>query len=421
MRPAFVLIASFITLLSPAAARAQDCLGCHGDRATATALAGDSVKGARLFVDAAALKGSVHGKMGFDCTTCHQSISGYPHTRVTPVDCGACHGDAAKQIAGSVHGRLNSTTGTAPAGCPDCHAPHYVLPARDPASRVNRLTQFKVCATCHSDSTHMARFGQANATAVNTYLESVHGRALLEKGLSIAPVCTDCHGQQGTGAHEIQPVSRPASPMNRARVVATCGNCHQGIVNAYARGIHGKMYAAGNPDVPTCIDCHREHGIQPITSPSSSVYPTHIAGTCSRCHEREDLNSRYGLPSSRRDTYLGSFHGIALEAGQLRVANCESCHGSHEILPSSDTASSINPAHLAQTCGRCHPGIGARVTEGKIHVASVKQDINLFAFSLQLLYYALIAGTVLFSAGMIALDQYRHRVVDPRRKGKDHG
>jgi hypothetical protein len=52
---------------------------------------------------------------------------------------------------------------------------------------------------------------------------------------------------------------------------------------------------------------------------------------------------------------------------------------------------------------------------------SVKRDINVFAFSLQLLYYALIGGTVLFAIGMIALDQYRHRVVDPRRRGKDHG
>lgn len=421
MRPRFVLLALLATPLAAPAARAQDCLGCHGDRSTAAALAGDSAKGARLFVDPAAYKGSVHGKMGFDCTTCHQSIAGYPHTSVAPVNCGGCHGDAAQQLAASVHGRASPETGTVPAGCPDCHGSHDILPITDPASLVYRLTQFRTCATCHSDSAYMARFGQSNSATVRTYLQSVHGRALLEKGLSIAPVCTDCHGQKGTGAHQIQPVSSPQSPMNRDHVVATCGGCHQGIVNLYARGIHGRMYAEGNPDVPTCVDCHTEHGIQSITSPTSSVYPTHIAGTCSRCHEREDLNSRYGLPSARRDTYLGSFHGIALEAGQLTVANCESCHGSHGILPSSDSASTISPAHLAQTCGRCHPGIGERVTEGKIHVASVKQDINVFAFSLQLLYYVLIGGTVVFALAMIALDQYRHRVVDPRRRGKDHG
>jgi hypothetical protein len=146
------------------------------------------------------------------------------------------------------------------------------------------------------------------------------------------------------------------------------------------------------------------------------VYPSRIPGTCGACHARQDLNAKYGLPSARRETYLGSFHGIALEAGQLTVANCESCHGAHDIRPSSDPASSIAPGNLTATCGRCHPGIGARVSEGKIHVASVRQDINLAAWIVQKLYYLLIAAIVLFAAAMIALDQYRHRVVDPRRR-----
>ncbi len=387
----------------------------------ATTLAGDSAKGARLFVDPAAFKSSVHGKLGFSCTMCHQGMSDYPHTRVTPVDCSGCHNGTKDQLAKSVHGRVHPVTGTAPATCADCHGSHYIRRPTDPKSSVNRLTQFETCAMCHSDREKMARFGQENVEAVPTYLESVHGRALVEKGLSVAPVCTDCHGRQGTGAHQIQVVASPESPVNRAHVVETCGRCHGGIVQAYDRGIHGKMYQQGNRDVPTCVDCHTEHGVRAITNPGSSVYPTHIARTCSKCHEREDLNVRYGLPSSRRDTYLGSFHGIALEAGQLTVANCESCHGAHDILPSSDSASSVNPANLVRTCGRCHPGIGERVREGKIHVASVRHDINLFAFGVQWLYYVLIAGIVLFAATMIALDQYRHRVVDPRRRGKSHG
>ena len=100
---------------------------------------------------------------------------------------------------------------------------------------------------------------------------------------------------------------------------------------------------------------------------------------------------------------------------------CASCHGAHEILPSSDTASSISPKHLEQTCGSCHPGIGAGVTQGKIHVASVRADINGFAWGVQWFYYLLIAGIIAFAASMIALDQYRHRVVDPRRRGDGHG
>jgi hypothetical protein len=386
----------------------------------ASSLAADSAAGARLFVDPAGFQSSIHGQIGFTCTMCHQSISDYPHERVTPVDCGGCHGPAKDELEGSVHGRVHPTSGTVPATCADCHGSHDIRRPVDPQSAVYRLTQFQACASCHSDPARMARFGQGVVEAVPTYIESVHGRALIHKGLSVAPVCTDCHGQPGTGAHEVQIVASPASPMNRAHVIETCGRCHQGIVTAYRQGIHGRKFTEGNTDVPTCVDCHTEHAIQSITSPGSSVYPSRVAGTCLACHEREDLNARYGLPSARRQTYLGSFHGIAMVSGQLTAANCESCHGAHDIRPSSDSTSSVAPANLVATCGRCHPGIGARVTEGKIHVASVREDINLFAYGVQWFYYLLIAGIVLFAAGMIALDQYRHRVVDPRLRGHGH-
>jgi hypothetical protein len=386
----------------------------------ASSLAADSAAGARLFVDPAVFRNSIHGQMGFTCTMCHPSISDYPHERVTPVDCGACHGPARDELLGSVHGKVHPIGGTVPATCADCHGSHGIRRPADPESAVYRLTQFQACAGCHSDPEHMARFGQGIVEAVPTYLESVHGRALIEKGLSVAPVCTDCHGQPGTGAHEVQIVASPASPMNRAHVIETCGRCHEGMVTAYRQGIHGQKLAQGNADVPTCVDCHTEHAVQPITSPGSSVYPSRIPSTCLACHEREDVNARYGLPSARRQSYLGSFHGIALVSGQLTAANCESCHGSHDIRPASDSMSSVAPANLVATCGRCHPGIGARVTEGKIHVASVREDINLFAYGVQCFYYLLIAGIILFAAGMIALDQYRHRVVDPRRRGHGH-
>ncbi|MBI3983251.1 MAG: cytochrome c3 family protein [Gemmatimonadetes bacterium] len=410
------------SVLGATALRAQDsCTACHGDRAMAASLASDSALAALLFVDPAAYRASVHGQLGFTCTLCHQGISDYPHGPVVPVDCAACHTQAGQELAQSVHGRPHPATGANPATCADCHTGHQIFRSSDPRSTVNRLTQFEGCARCHSDAERMRRFGQEDTATVQSYLTSVHGRGLLEKGLTIAPVCTDCHGERGTGAHEILPTSDSASPMSRARVVDTCARCHGGIKAAYDQSVHGAMFAGGNPDVPTCIECHTEHAVQPVASAASSVYPTHIAQTCTACHDREDLNDRYGLPTERRRTYLGSFHGIALEAGQLTVANCESCHGSHRILPSTDTASSVHPANLQTTCGSCHPGIGAGVAEGRVHIASVREDINLFAYGVQWLYYLLIAGIVLFAVSMISLDQYRHWVVDPRRRRPSHG
>ncbi len=409
-------LAGLLRLAPPAGAQEEACAACHADRGTMVSLLGDSTAAQRLVVDLEGFRQSVHGRQGFGCTMCHQQIGEFPHGRVARVDCAGCHPGPGRQLAASVHGRPHPATGNVPATCADCHGTHDIRPPGDPKSTVYRLAQFEVCARCHADSARMARFGKQNVQPVRSYLESVHGQALTRKGLSIAPVCTDCHGRRGTGAHEVRAAADSTSPVSRAHVVATCGRCHSGIVQAYQQGIHGQQYARGNPDVPTCIQCHREHAVQPITSPRSSVYPSRIPGTCSACHARQDLNAKYGLPSARRETYLGSFHGIALEAGQLTVANCESCHGAHDIRPSSDPASSIAPGNLTTTCGRCHPGIGARVSEGKIHVASVRRDINLAAWIVQKLYYLLIAGIVLFAAAMIALDQYRHRVVDPRRR-----
>ena len=55
-------------------------------------------------------------------------------------------------------------------------------------------------------------------------------------------------------------------------------------------------------------------------------------------------------------TYVESFHGLALKGGNPTVANCSSCHGVHDILPSSDPMSSVNPKDLPQTCGQLPSG-----------------------------------------------------------------
>jgi formate dehydrogenase gamma subunit len=50
----------------------------------------------------------------------------------------------------------------------------------------------------------------------------------------------------------------------------------------------------------------------------------------------------------------------------------------HNILASSDPNSTINPKNLPQTCGRCHPGAGARFAISQVHVvAGVKQPLTL--------------------------------------------
>ena len=413
--------AVMLVAFSTSSAKAQDmCLACHSNHDFMVTVAGDSAAAERLYVEPEVFAESVHGQLGFTCALCHTGMTGYPHDDVVPVNCGGCHSAASERIAASIHGQPHPETGEAAATCGDCHTDHHILRPGDPESTVYRLTQFEVCATCHEDAEKMGRFGQENVETVSTYLSSVHGRGLLEKGLSVAPVCTDCHADEGTGTHGILAVADSSCPVNWCQVSQRCGECHAGIMAQYDRSIHGEMFKQGNPDTPTCVNCHTEHGVARVASHESSVNPIHVAQTCTACHDREDFNEKYGIEVDRGRSFEASFHGIALEGGQLTVANCESCHGSHEILPSSNPESLIHPANLVVSCGRCHPGIGEGVAQGNIHVVSFAEENKLLGLTVQIFYIAVIGVTVLYAFGLIFVDQYRHWIVDPRRRGGRH-
>jgi len=78
--------------------------------------------------------------------------------------------------------------------------------------------------------------------------------------------------------------------------------------------------------------------------------------------------ARYGIEADQVETFEESFHGIAVRFGSKRVANCASCHGTHDIRPSDDPASSVNPANIPRTCGKCHPGANPNYARGKMHI-----------------------------------------------------
>jgi formate dehydrogenase gamma subunit len=224
--------------------------------------------------------------------------------------------------------------------CVSCHADVTVKHPDDnvPLKPVN-------CATCHEQQTE-------------SYNASVHGLAL-KAGHDDAATCQDCHD-----SHEIVPANLPASPLNYSHLAQTCGACHDQEVRDWAMSVHGRAMAAGVRDAPTCTDCHSEHKIQALknTSPKAS------AEVCSRCHASERLNTKYNLPGDRVKTFFESYHGLAAQYGSTVAANCGSCHGYHKILPSTDPRSTINKAHLVETCGKCHPGADEKFASGKIHV-----------------------------------------------------
>jgi cytochrome b subunit of formate dehydrogenase len=338
------------------------CLECHA----ATDLTTKRPDGTEvsLAVAETLYAASVHGQAGLACTDCHSGIADLPHDEELPaVSCGDCHSDALSAYAGSVHGVAAAAGDRAAPMCIDCHGTHGILPSASAESPTHKSNQPSLCATCHSDPAVVARHGISAHAPLDAYLRSVHGRTLLVEKNEAAPTCATCHG-----AHDTRSSEDPASHVYKARVPETCGACHSREAAAYSQSVHGVAVARGNPDAPACNDCHGEHQIEPPSSPTSLVYPKTLAETtCTRCHENLILAQRYGFPPDRGATFRQTYHGLATQLGGLPVANCASCHGIHDILPSSDDRSTINPANLQATCGHCHPDASEAFTKISVH------------------------------------------------------
>jgi nitrate/TMAO reductase-like tetraheme cytochrome c subunit len=102
---------------------------------------------------------------------------------------------------------------------------------------------------------------------------------------------------------------------------------------------------------------------------------------------------------------MSSYHGIASRLGDVTVANCASCHGVHDIKPSSDPTSSINPRNLTKTCGKCHPGSSKQFVSHKIHVEKVEQE-SLGASLAKKFYSIFIPSLVGFFVIFIGVELY---------------
>ena len=136
----------------------------------------------------------------------------------------------------------------------------------------------------------------------------------------------------------------------------------------FQRSVHGTAVMRGVLHAPTCIGCHGDHTIQSAADTSSSIGKLRVAAeTCARCHASIRITEMHNLPIEVVKDFRGSFHGLAGAIGDRRVANCASCHGYHDIRPSSSPFSRIHRASLGSTCGECHPGATERFAQGGVH------------------------------------------------------
>jgi cytochrome b subunit of formate dehydrogenase len=229
------------------------CLGCHGEK-----------------ISASAFDASVHGKNG--CTSCHVDLTDverHEKGELVPgkVQCERCHQLVASRYYVSVH----MSNGVS---CTDCHSGiHSVTPWKNDKRKV-----VEICKQCHDKE-------------ATDYLQSIHGKSLMA-GNQDSPACSDCHG-----LHDIMPLGNPNSAHRKRFHSLVCMKCHSNekmmkrngvftvAVQTYENSYHGKNFRLGFPGrVAGCADCHTSHSVLPAGDPKSTVNPKNLVHTCGKCH-----------------------------------------------------------------------------------------------------------------------------------------
>jgi nitrate/TMAO reductase-like tetraheme cytochrome c subunit len=345
----------------PAPPTNEDCQTCHGDPSTTRA------NGQPVVVLPDRFAGSIHGSLA--CVDCHRDLAKpveFPHPeKLAKVNCGTCHDTASQQYELGIHALArHRDRNSRAATCLDCHGgnAHEILPSSDPNSATNKLKIAETCATCHGNKAPITLSGGRSGAVAAMFQDSIHGQALVKKGLIVAPTCSDCHSN-----HDIIPKRMPDSPVARKTVPATCGKCHEGIRHDFAQGVHGAKLAGGNPNAPNCASCHTAHGIERT---DTAKWQLHAIEQCGTCH-KESLA-----------TYRDTFHGQVTALGFTPVAKCVDCHGPHKVFPKNDPRSPVHEANLVKTCGECHSSANGNFVKYNPHAN--KHDKS----RLPALYYA---------------------------------
>jgi len=388
-----------------------ECLGCHSDNNLKRGAGPAS--GTLVFVAEDALKGTPHET--FNCVDCHADLKELPHPpHLGEPACGGCHPQADEEHKASIHGIAEAKENPDAPRCYDCHGKHQIKRKAELDSPINQKNVAVTCARCHANpgTTKRNHFNMANP--LKDYQESVHFHGI-QSGLKAA-TCSECHGN-----HLIRKSMDPRSNTNRANIPKTCGKCHAGILKIYDKSIHGVALANGVPDAPVCTDCHGEHRTGSKTDPSSTIYPLNISSnTCSRCHNDKKIMGRYGIDTARTSSYNDSYHGLALKGGQTLTANCSSCHGSHEILEAADPRSTVNPANIVRTCGKCHKTANENFARIPVHTHFLVQGTYEWgAEVVRWLYIALIVLTIgaMMAHNAVILSHYIRQKLQQRRQG----
>jgi len=335
------------------------CLACHAEPGLRTALPSGEVLS--LYVSSLVFDSSAHGQQGLTCIDCHAAVGPFPHP-----------------------------------------------PLEAQTRREFSLQLYAVCQDCHADEYALTQ-------------DSVHQRASAA-GRSEAAVCTDCHG-----SHDIQRMTDADTgrllPEARLRIPQTCARCHSTIFDKYLTSVHGSaLVGEGNPDVPTCIDCHGVHNIE---DPTTAAFRLASPSLCAHCHTDPERMDKYGLSTQVLQTYVADFHGTTVTIfeklspdAETNKPVCFDCHGVHDIARTDDPEKGLQiRENLLARCQRCHPEATSNFPDAWLSHYIPSPDNTPLVYAVDIFYKLFIPATLGGMAVLVGLDaswQIRRRMKSRR-------
>lgn len=339
----------------------RDCLECHAKKDLKTVRDGKEIS---LFIDSIELNSSAHRSEA--CVRCHTGVNPLMKRPCTPitaeVDCSICHAEAVTTYGSGTHGRLAARGDPNAPTCLDCHGKHGIRKHIDSKSTTYPTNVPDLCGRCHKEGSRAAiRYKGEQHDILKNYVMSIHGKGLLESGLVVTAMCTDCHT-----AHHVLPEDDPESSVYRDNIPRTCARCHNGIYETYITSIHfsGEEYDPDRP-LPMCDDCHSSHT---IARTDQDNFKLNIINQCGRCHEEVT------------ESYFETFHGKVSKLGYTAAAKCYDCHGAHDVLPTWNPRSRLSRQNIVETCGQCHKGSHRQFAGYLTHATHHDRDKYPFLF-----------------------------------------
>lgn len=259
--------------------------------------------------------------------------------------------------------------------------------------------QVEKCTICHAKAELKKTL--PSGQVVSLYVDD--GR--LARSAHGEKACTDCHA-------DVEEIPHTAAPQE-----VDCTRCHyrdnqSGAptdvdYTAYRNSVHGKLAAKGDPGAPTCHSCHGDHQVFGADDPRSRIARANVPETCGACHLKV------------YNEYIESVHGHGVKSGEAPdAAICTDCHGEHDIRGPNDPKSSVNPARIAETCGKCHDGTNPNYTAGKMHVDAQNPDAGIIYWVAQFFKWLTISTMVALLAHIFLDLNYRAR--EARKRSPRH-